>query len=155
MPGRTFSFEVRRTSSAPPATLFQLEADGSRWSQWAKPLQSSWEQQGDPPGEVGAVRRVGRWPIFVREKTVEYEPDRRHAYELIGPPSPAKDYRAEATFTPNAAGGTDLVWRGSFTEGVRGTGPVMRAVFGGAIRLFSAQLVKAAEREHGKGVKSE
>ena len=68
------------------------------------------------------------------------------------PPSPAKDYRAEAIFTPTADGGTDFVWRGSFTEGVRGTGPIMRAIFGGAIRLFSAQLVKAAEREHRKGI---
>jgi hypothetical protein len=151
MAGRTFSFEVRRTSSAPAATLFDLEANGSRWQEWAKPLQSSWDTPGDPPGQLGAVRRVGRWPVYVREKTVEYVQDRKHVYELIGPPSPAKNYRAEATFTPNEAGGTDLVWRGSFTEGVPGTGPVMRAIFGGAIRLFSAQLVKAAEREHRKG----
>jgi hypothetical protein len=151
---RTFSFEVRRTSSAPAATLFQLEADGSRWSDWAKPIvfQSSWERQGNPaPDGIGAVRRVGTWPIFMREKTVEYEQDRRHVYEVIGPRSPAKKYRAEATFTPNAAGGTDLVWSGSFTEGVRGTGPIMRAVMGGAIKFLSAQLVKAAERKHRKG----
>jgi Polyketide cyclase / dehydrase and lipid transport len=152
MAGKTFSFEVKRTSSAPPATLFRLEADGTRWSEWAKPLRASWDQPGDPPGELGAVRRVGRWPIFVREKTIEYDRDRRHVYELISPPSPAKDYRAEAIFTPTADGGTDFVWRGSFTEGVRGTGPIMRAIFGGAIRLFSAQLVKAAEREHRKGI---
>jgi hypothetical protein len=153
MAGRTFSFEVRRTSSAPPATLFELEADGSRWSEWAKPivLQSSWEQEGDPRGEVGAVRRVGTWPIFMREKTIEYEQDRRHVYEVIGPRTPAHDYRAEATFTANAAGGTDLVWRGSFTEGVPGTGPLMRAVFGGAIRILSGRLVKAAERDHRNG----
>ena len=151
---RTFSFEVRRTSSAPAATLFQLEADGSRWSDWAKPIvfQSSWERQGSPaPDGIGAVRRVGTWPIFMREKTVEYEQDRRHVYEVIGPRSPAKNYRAEATFTPNTAGGTDLVWSGSFTEGVRGTGPIMRAVMGGAIKFLSAQLVKAAEKEHRKG----
>jgi hypothetical protein len=156
MAARTFSFEVRRTSSAPPATLFGLEADGAHWSTWAKPIvfQSSWEQKGDPPGAIGAVRRVGTWPVFMREKTVEYEKDRRHVYELIGPRSPAHDYRAEATFTANASGGTDLIWRGSFTEGVRGTGPLMRAVMGGAIRILSALLVKAAEHEHGKRVPS-
>jgi hypothetical protein len=149
MSGRTFSFEVNRTSRAPAAALFRLEADGGRWAEWAKPivLQSSWERQGDPaPGGIGAVRRVGAWPLFMREKTVEYEQDRRHAYELIGPRTPAKGYRAEATFTPNANGGTDIRWRGSFTEGLRGTGPIMRAFMGGAIRLISARLVKAAER---------
>jgi Polyketide cyclase / dehydrase and lipid transport len=157
MSGRTFSFQVNRTSRAPAAALFRLEADGGRWAEWAKPivLQSSWERQGDPaPGGIGAVRRVGAWPLFMREKTVEYEQDRRHVYELIGPRTPATGYRAEATFTPNAAGGTDIRWTGSFTEGVRGTGPIMRAIMGGAVRLISARLVKAAERDLHTGIPS-
>ena len=73
MSGREFSFEVNRTSSAPAATLFRLVADGANWSKWAKPivLQSSWARQGDPaPGGVGAVRRVGMWPLLVQEETV-------------------------------------------------------------------------------------
>ena len=32
MAGRTFSFEVKRTSSAPAATLFRLATDGGRWA---------------------------------------------------------------------------------------------------------------------------
>ena len=150
MSGRTFSFEVNRTSHAPAATLFLLETDGSRWADWAKPIimQSGWERQGDPaPGGIGAVRKGGVWPFLVREETVEYEQDRRHVYELIGPPTPAKGYRAEAVFTPNAAGGTDLRWSGSFTEAIPWTGPVMRALLLGAIVFFSARLVRAAERE--------
>jgi hypothetical protein len=115
MSGRTFSFEINRTSSAPPATLFRLETDGARW--------------------------------LMREKTVEYEQDRRHVYALIGPSTPAKDYRAEALFTPNASGGTDLRWRGSFTEGVRGTGPIMLAFLRAALQLVSLRMIKAAERE--------
>ena len=98
MSGRKFSFEINRTSSAPAATLFRLVADGANWSKWAKPivLQSSWARQGDPaPGGVGAVRKVGMWPLLVQEETVAYEQDRRHAYKLIGPPSPAKDYSGE------------------------------------------------------------
>jgi hypothetical protein len=53
MAGRTHSFEVNRTSSASAGTLFRL------------------------------ARKVGCWPILMREKTVEYEQDRRHVYELI------------------------------------------------------------------------
>jgi len=87
------------------------------------------------------------WPFLVQEETVEYEQDHRHVYRLVGPPTPAKDYSAEVVLTPNAAGGTDLRWSGSFTEGVRGTGPVMRAVLGGAVRLFADRLAKTAERE--------
>ncbi len=54
---KMFRFEINRATSAPAATLFRLETDGARWSQWAKPLivQSSWEQQGHPaPAGVGA-----------------------------------------------------------------------------------------------------
>lgn len=150
MSGRTFSFEVNRTSTAPAATLFRLVTDGANWSKWAKPIvvQSSWARQGDPaPGGIGAIRKVGLWPVLVQEETVEYEQDRRHAYRLVGPPTPAKDYSGEVVFTPNPTGGTDIRWTGSFTEGVRGTGPAMRAAMGGAVRYFAGRLVKAAERE--------
>ncbi|ERR1700742_458530 len=150
MPDRNFSFEITRTSTAPAATLFRLVTDGGNWSKWAKPIvvHSSWARQGDPaPGGIGAIRKVGMWPLLVQEETVEYEQDRRHAYKLVGPPTPAKDYAGEVILTPNATGGTDIRWTGSFTEGVPGTGPVMRAAMGGAVRFFAGRLVKAAERE--------
>jgi hypothetical protein len=154
MSGRKFSFEVTRTSSAPAETLFRLETDGANWSSWAKPIvvQSGWARQSDSaPGGVGAIRKVGMWPVLVQEETVEYEQDRRHVYKLVGPATPAGDYVGEVVFTPNATGGTDIRWTGSFVERVRGTGPVMRAALGGAVRFFSGRLVKAAERESSAG----
>lgn len=154
MSGRKFSFEVTKTSSAPAATLFQLETDGANWAEWAKPIvvQSSWAREGEPaPAGIGAVRKIGMWPVLVQEETVEYEQDRRHVYKLVGPASPAKDYVAEVVFTPNAAGGTDMRWSGSFTEGVPGTGPAMRAALGGAVKYFAGRLVKEAERRSGGG----
>jgi hypothetical protein len=150
MSDKTFSFVVNRTSTAPAATLFRLETDGPQWARWGKPLivQASWARQGEPaPGGIGAIRKVGMWPVLVQEETVEYEQDRRHVYELIAPPTPAKGYRAEFLLTPNANGGTDIRWAGSFTEGVRGTGPIMLAVMRSAIQFFASRLVKAAERE--------
>jgi len=154
MSGRKFSFEINRTTSAPAATLFRLVADGANWSTWAKPMvvQSSWARQGDPsPGGVGAIRKIGMWPMLVQEEIVVYEPDRRHAYTLVAPASPAKDYYSEVVFTPNASGGADIRWTGSFIEGVSGTGPVMRASLGGAIKFIVGRLVKAAERESNSG----
>ena len=147
MPGRRYSFEVNRVSKAAPAALFRLESDGSLWSTWARPLivQSRWASLGaDNAGGVGAIREVGLWPLLVREKTLEYELDRRHVYTMAGP-APFKDYRAELLLTPNAAGGTDLRWTGSFTAGVPGVGPIARAALSGLIGILAAQLVKAAE----------
>jgi uncharacterized protein YndB with AHSA1/START domain len=150
MSDKTFSFVVNRTSTASAATLFRLETYGPQWARWGKPLivQATWARQGEPaPGGIGAIRKVGMWPVLVQEETVEYEQDRRHVYALIAPSTPVKNYRAEFLLTPNANGGTDIRWSGSFTEGVSGTGPIMLAVMRGAIQFFASRLVKAAERE--------
>jgi hypothetical protein len=87
------------------------------------------------------------WPMLMREKTVAYEQDRRHVYVQIGPPLPAKDYPAELLLAPNATGGTDLRWTGSFTEGLRGTGPLMFVFPRAVVWFLSRQLVKSAERD--------
>ncbi|GAA4542436.1 SRPBCC family protein [Amycolatopsis samaneae] len=147
MAARRFSFEINRTSTAPPSTLFGLETDGSRWSEWARPLvpQSRWARHGEPePGGVGAIRELGLWPVLVREETLEYELDRRHVYTFAGA-APVKDYRAEVFFTPTDDGGTNLRWTGSFAEPLPGTGPALLTAVRGTIRFLSAQLVKAAE----------
>ena len=154
MPGKTYSYEVNRTSTASPETLFALETDGERWSAWGRPLivQSRWARRGETePNGVGAVREVGLWPVLVREKTLEYEPGRRHVYGFATG-FPLKDYRAEVLFTPTADGGTHLRWTGTFTEPLPGTGPALAAAIRGTIKLLSGQLVKAAETARRPGV---
>lgn len=149
MTERTYSFEINRVSTAGPDVLFRLESHGPLWSTWARPLvwQASWEREGTPaPAGVGAVRRLGLWPLLVRERTTEYEPDRRHVYTFAGPPRPARNYRAEVLCTPNATGGTDLRWQGSFTEAIPGTGPLVRIALRSAISFFADRLIRAAER---------
>ncbi|RSM83443.1 MxaD family protein [Amycolatopsis sp. WAC 01375] len=144
--GKTYSFEINRTSSASPASLFALEADGSRWSEWAKPVvfHSRWAREPDADG-VGAVRAVGLWPVYLHEETLEYEQDRKHVYGFAGL-APLKDYRAEVSFTPNASGGTDLRWTGRFTEPLPGTGVAVRTALRTVISILATRLVKHAER---------
>lgn len=148
MTARTFSFEVDRTSTAPPEVVFRLETDAPCWSGWGRPLivHAGWAREADEPGGVGAIRRLGRWPVLVCEETLVYERNRRHVYTFADG-GPVRDYRAEVTFTPNAAGGTDLCWRGSFTERVPGTGPLARLLLRGVVAALAARLVRGAERE--------
>lgn len=145
---RTFAFEVTASTCAPAPKLFSLVSDGARWSSWAGPLvpHSRMERLGDPaPGGVGAVRLLGRAPVFLREETVEFEQDRRHAY-VLRTPAPVRDYRGEVTLVPRDGGGTDLVWRCSFVERLPGTGPVIHAGLRALIRALTTRLVQAAER---------
>jgi hypothetical protein len=41
----------------------------------------------------------------------------------------------------------DVRWTGSFTEGLRGTGPLMLIFLHGVVRFLAARLVKAAEND--------
>ncbi len=145
---RTFAFEIAASSSADAPTLFAMVSDGRQWAQWARPVvaHAFLEREGDPaPGGIGAIRAFGRKPLLLREETVEYEQDRRHAYVLRSS-APVKDYRGEVRLVPRDGGGTDLVWRCSFVERVPGTGPVFRAGLRALIKDLSARLVRAAER---------
>lgn len=147
MAAKTFTFEVIRSSSAAPDTLFGMVADGSRWPEWAKPLVPAGAmvaKGSDEPLGVGAVRKLGAGPVGVKERTTAHEEGRLHAYELVTP-GPVKNYRAEVTFTPRADGGTDLRWRGSMEERVPGTGRLISRGLGSFIGVIATKLVKAAE----------
>jgi Polyketide cyclase / dehydrase and lipid transport len=149
MARRRFTVTAAERSSATPATLFRLAADGGRWSEWAGPFvpRSSWERQGDPPpGGIGAVRRLGLWPVVVREETVAYEQDRRHGYAMRSP-APVRDYRAEVTFAARDDGGTDVIWQGTFTELIPGTGRTAERALLLMLRALTRRLVRAAELE--------
>src|SRR4051812_24196695 len=77
------TFDLHVHAAAPAADVFAVLADASRWHEWAGPMidRSEWEREGDPaPGGVGAIRRLGRWPMFTREQIVEYEPPSHLAY---------------------------------------------------------------------------
>jgi hypothetical protein len=146
MTARTFSYEINRTSTASPEVLFRLETDAPRWAEWGRPLQAGWDREADEPGGIGAIRKVGAGPVRMFEETVVYERNRRHVYKFARR-AIMRDYRAEVTFTPNASGGTDLCWRGSFTESLPGTGPLLRALVRGAVAMLATRLVRGAERE--------
>lgn len=144
---KKFTFEVARSSSADPSTLFGLVADGAKWPEWAKPLVPSGAmvvKGNTEPLGVGAIRKLGVGRVGVKEQTTVHEPDRRHGYRLLTP-GPVKNYQAEVSFTPRADGGTDLRWTGSMEERIPGTGKAVAAGMGKLIGSLATKLVKTAE----------
>lgn len=146
---RRYSFEAEAQSTAEPAEVFALLADGSRWSEWAGPVvpTSSWEREGEPaPGGVGAVRRLGWKGLASREQVVVHEPPHRLDYVVLSG-LPCRDYQARVDLQPRESGGTLIVWRAGFRPLVPGTGPLLRlwlrAVVSGLARRLAA---RAAQR---------
>ena len=146
-----YSYEVRVRSDAPPEAVFALLADGARWSDWAGPLapNSSWEREGSPDaGGVGAIRKLGAWPVFSREEIVEYDPPRQLTYTLLSG-QPVRNYRAEVELTP-VEDGTQIAWRSRFEPLIPGTGPLLRwflsRIIGAMARRLAAHAGAGAAR---------
>ena len=139
------SYTVTARSAAPPDVVFDILADGARWSEWGGPLapKSSWEREGaDEPGGVGAIRKLGAWPVFSREEIVEHDRPRHLAYTLLSG-MPVRDYRADVELTPDGSG-TTITWSGRFEPRIPGTGVVFEAFFRRVVGGFAKRLAATA-----------
>jgi len=139
------SYEVTARSSAPPERIFALLTDATSWPRWAGPViaHGSWEREGDPPpGGLGAIRKVGRWPQFGREEIVAYEPPTHHAYTMLRG-QPVRNYRADVRLTPVGAG-TLIVWGATFEPLVPGTGRLLSAFYRRLIGGFARRVAAYA-----------
>ncbi len=105
---------------------------------------SSWTVPGDPPGTVGAVRRLGIGPFASLEKIVEHVPDQRLVY-VIDSWQPYRDYRAEVDLVPTTDGGTQIVWQASFSPKLIGTGALLRIGLHAIVSGFARNLARAAD----------
>jgi hypothetical protein len=138
---------VTRYTQATPSTLFEVVADGARWSEWARPLirYSAWETRGPADdGGVGAIRAVGTPRFPAREQTTIHEPGRRHGYTIVSW-TPVQDYQAQVTFSPERDG-TRVDWRGAIESHWRVAGLGYRTVVQYVLTTLSAKLVIEAER---------
>lgn len=142
----TETFRAEAVSSAPPARVFALLAAGDRWSDWAGPFvpRSRWQVATDPPGTVGAVRRLGLGVLGSSERIVEHEAPTRLAY-VVDSWQPYRDYRAVVDLVPTTDGGTQIVWQASFAPRLPGTGRLLRAGLRRLVASFATNLARAAE----------
>lgn len=144
---RISSYEVTARSAAPPERVFALLADATSWPCWAGPLiaHGSWERQGDPaPGGVGAIRKLGRRPMFGREQIVVSEPPSHHAYVLLTG-NPVRNYRADVVLTPDGDG-TLIRWSATFEPRIPGTGRLLEGTYRRLIGSFARRLAEYAGR---------
>ena len=101
--------EAEGTAAATPAAVWALVADANSYCTWGPWSASGYESPGDEaPGGVGAIRwmRYGRTKTV--EKVLEVENGRRMAYTVVKG-IPVRNYRAEVTLMPTAAG-THIRW---------------------------------------------
>jgi hypothetical protein len=82
---------VVATSRATPEQVFDLLADAPRWREWAGSSirESGWVSP--TTDAVGAVRKLGRKPIYTLETITEFERPHRMSYTVTG--LPVRDYR--------------------------------------------------------------
>ena len=140
-------YEVTARSDAPPERVFALLDDATSWRRWAGPLvaHASWEREGEPaPGGVGAIRKVGRWPMFGREQVLVSEPPSHHAYTTLSG-NPVRGYRADVALTPDGAG-TLITWSATFEPRIPGTGRLLEGFYRRLIGSFARRLATYAEQ---------
>jgi uncharacterized protein YndB with AHSA1/START domain len=141
----THSYEVTARSSASPERVFALLADATSWTRWAGSAigHASWEREGEPTADgIGAIRKVGRWPLFGHEQIVAYEPPSHHAYTMVKG-NPVRNYRADIHLVPDGDG-TRITWSATFDPLVPGTGGLLVAFYRRFIRTLAERLAAYA-----------
>ena len=137
--------DVGARSAAASERVWTLLADVSTWPRWA-PFDDAEVESGEG---VGEIRRFRAGRMTTRERVTELDPPRRYLYEFVSG-LPIRDYRAEVTLSPAAAGGTAIRWQSSFRAKLPGTGWLVRR----RLTQFIAETAEGLAREAEKPVAS-
>ena len=141
----SWSYEVIERSSAQPETVYEVLINVTEWNQWVPGIkQALLERNGDPPPYgPGAIRKLGRSGLFVREEILAAEPPHHHSYAIISG-LPVKDHLADIELHPDA-NATRIEWRATFNVKIRGTGPLLERFFRRVIGRTARALAREAE----------
>jgi hypothetical protein len=147
MSGRQCSFTHAGHTRADSEVVGQLLDDVDGWPRWARPLilQAQWERWGAPiPGGSGAVRKLGAWPVWIREQILEREPGRQR-YTILSP-NLFQCYTGTVTWAADPTGGANIEWSVEFVSRSRLAAPLhlrtLRFMIGGLLQ----RLVIAADK---------
>jgi polyketide cyclase/dehydrase/lipid transport protein len=131
--------EATETASASRDAVWALLEDPASWAEWGS--WSSVEVDGGGPQGVGVERTLVRRPYRVRERITEWEPGRRHSYELLEGMN-ASGYRSTVTLDDAPGGGTVIRWRSEYEH----AGPFTAFMLRLAVRDSCKRLARAAQR---------
>ncbi|MCX2930677.1 SRPBCC family protein [Mycobacterium sp. CVI_P3] len=141
----TFAFIAHCRADA--SAVMDVLDDVDDWPSWARPLlvQAQWERWGEgSAGGVGAVRKLGAWPVWIRELILTRD-ERGHTYTVISP-AVFTHYLGSVRITDSLDGGVDAVWRITFTAKHSVMAPLLRAALRTTISGLLQRLVATAER---------
>jgi hypothetical protein len=142
------SFSFTADCDADAETVMRVLDDVDRWPSWARPLllQAAWERWGVAEiGGPGAIRKLGAWPVWIRELILTREPN-GHTYTVISPAS-FSHYLGTVNVADRSTGGVQIDWRVEFTARSAALTPVLRTVLMKTISGLLARLVVVAQRE--------
>ena len=146
----TYEFTV--PCAATPDAVFAVLADATRWKEWAGITVgvSEWDREGEPaPGGVGAVRKLGRWPMFTREQITEFDPPRHLGYTIVSG-MPVRGYHADLDLVLDKhRGGTTIRWSGAFEPTVPATGTALELLIERTVLHYARAAAREAERRTG------
>jgi hypothetical protein len=141
------AFVHRADTRADVDVVASLIDDVGGWSTWSRPLlaQTGWDRWGSPaPGGAGALRRLGLWPVFIRELITSYDRGLRQEYTVLKPHL-FTAYLGAITLSRRHDGGTRIAWSVEFTPRFAVLGPVTAFVLSRMIKRLTEQLARAAE----------
>ena len=147
---RTWEFSHAAFTEASVPVVAQVLADADGWARWARPYlaQSHCERWGvDTETGVGAVRRVGAAPVWIRELITEWDPAGHQTYTMLSP-YVFDRYRGMVSFTEVVDGGTHIVWSVDFESRPILSGLVLRSVMSFVIAGLLGRLVAECDRVH-------
>jgi hypothetical protein len=131
------TIEAEATTPATRDEVWSLLENAASWADWGS--WSNVEVDGGGPQRVGVERTLVKWPYRVRERITEWEPGRRHSYELLHGMN-AEGYRSTLTLEDAVGGGRVVRWRSEYERAGLLTTLVLRA----AVRDSCKRLAKAA-----------
>jgi polyketide cyclase/dehydrase/lipid transport protein len=131
--------EATENTTASRDAVWALLEDPASWAEWGS--WSSVEVDGGGPQGVGVERTLVRRPYRVRERITEWEPGRRHSYELLEGMN-ASGYRSTVTLDDAPGGGTVIRWRSEYEH----AGPFTAFMLRLAVRDSCKRLARAAQR---------